>query len=246
MIDDALKNGENVLLEGAQGAMLDIDQGTYPFVTSSVTSRANATHGAGIHPGHVENCFGISKAYTTRVGNGPFPTELPYETGPGNHMAMIGHEFGTTTGRPRRTGWLDLVSLKDSHRINGYTGIVLTKLDVLGGLDELMICTGYELDGQIIDHMPTSSQHLARCKPIYEKHTGFPALSESEWIEMAELSRSERKGFNVLPENALSYVRRIEELSGIPIVSIGIGPDRRASIASLNGPFDVDPEVTTF
>ena len=133
-------------------------------------------------------------------------------------MAMIGHEFGTTTGRPRRTGWLDLVSLKDSHRINGYTGIVLTKLDVLGGLDELMICTGYELDGQIIDHMPTSSQHLARCKPIYEKHTGFPALSESEWIEMAELSRSERKGFNVLPENALSYVRRIEELSGIPIV----------------------------
>ena len=101
MIDKALKNGENVLLEGAQGAMLDIDQGTYPFVTSSVTSRANATHGAGIHPGHVENCFGISKAYTTRVGNGPFPTELPYDTGPGNHMAMVGHEFGTTTGRPR-------------------------------------------------------------------------------------------------------------------------------------------------
>ena len=126
MIDKALKNGENVLLEGAQGAMLDIDQGTYPFVTSSVTSRANATHGAGIHPGHVENCFGISKAYTTRVGNGPFPTELPYDTGPGNHMAMVGHEFGTTTGRPRRTGWLDMVSLRDSHRINGYTGIVLT------------------------------------------------------------------------------------------------------------------------
>ena len=246
MIDKALKNGENVLLEGAQGAMLDIDQGTYPFVTSSVTSRANATHGAGIHPGHVENCFGISKAYTTRVGNGPFPTELPYDTGPGNHMAMVGHEFGTTTGRPRRTGWLDMVSLRDSHRINGYTGIVLTKLDVLGGLDELNICTGYDLDGQIIDYMPTSSHDLARCKPIYERHQGFPALKEQEWIDMAELSRSDRKGFEVLPETALSYVRRIEELSGIPIVSIGIGPDRRASIASLGGPFDVDPEVTTF
>ena len=128
MVDKALMNGENVLLEGAQGAMLDIDQGTYPFVTSSVTSRANATHGAGIHPGHVTQCFGISKAYTTRVGNGPFPTELPYEDGPGNHMAMVGHEFGTTTGRPRRTGWLDMVALRDSHRINGYTGIVLTKL----------------------------------------------------------------------------------------------------------------------
>ena len=246
MIDKALKNGENVLLEGAQGAMLDIDQGTYPFVTSSVTSRANATHGAGIHPGHVENCFGISKAYTTRVGNGPFPTELPYDTGPGNHMAMIGHEFGTTTGRPRRTGWLDMVSLRDSHRINGYTGIVLTKLDVLGGLDELKICTGYDLDGQIIDYMPTSSHDLARCKPIYERHQGFPALKEQEWIDMAELSRSDSKGFEVLPETALSYVRRIEELSGIPIVSIGIGPDRRASIASLGGPFDVDPEVITF
>ena len=246
MIDKALKNGENVLLEGAQGAMLDIDQGTYPFVTSSVTSRANATHGAGIHPGHVNNCFGISKAYTTRVGNGPFPTELPYDTGPGNHMAMVGHEFGTTTGRPRRTGWLDRVSLKDSHMVNGYTGIVLTKLDVLGGLDELKICTGYDLDGQIIDYMPTSSHDLARCRPIYERHSGFPALEEQEWIEMAELSRSDRKGFEVLPESALSYVRRIEELSGIPIVSIGIGPDRRASIASLGGPFDIDPEVTTF
>ena len=246
MIDKALKNGENVLLEGAQGAMLDIDQGTYPFVTSSVTSRANATHGAGIHPGHVNNCFGISKAYTTRVGNGPFPTELPYDTGPGNHMAMVGHEFGTTTGRPRRTGWLDMVSLKDSHRVNGYTGIVLTKLDVLGGLDELKICTGYDLDGQIIDYMPASSHDLARCRPIYERHSGFPALEEQEWIEMAELSRSDRKGFEVLPESALSYVRRIEELSGIPIVSIGIGPDRRASIASLGGPFDIDPEVTTF
>ena len=126
MVDIALRNGENVLLEGAQGAMLDIDQGTYPFVTSSVTSRANATHGAGIHPGHVEECFGITKAYTTRVGNGPFPTELSLEEGPGQHMAQIGNEYGTTTGRPRRTGWLDMVALRESNRINGYTGLVVT------------------------------------------------------------------------------------------------------------------------
>ena len=141
---------------------------------------------------------------------------------------------------------MDMVSLSDSHRVNGYTGIVLTKLDVLGGLDELKICTSYEVDGQTIDHMPTSCEELARCKPVYEVHPGFPALSEGEWIAMAELSRSEGKGYEVLPEAALSYVRRIEELAGIPIVSIGVGPDRKASIASRGGPFDTEPEVTTF
>lgn len=246
MVDEALRNGENVLLEGAQGAMLDIDQGTYPFVTSSVTSRANATHGAGIHPGHVSQCFGISKAYTTRVGNGPFPTELPYEDGPGNHMAMVGHEFGTTTGRPRRTGWLDMVALKDSHRINGYTGLVLTKLDVLGGLEEIKICTGYELDGELIEVMPTSCDDLARCIPVYETHPGFPALSDDEWIAMADDSRSTGSGLRAMPEIVLRYVRRIEELSGIPVVSVGVGPDRRASIASSGGPFDVDSVEATF
>lgn len=226
--------------------MLDIDQGTYPFVTSSVTSRANTTHGAGIHPGHVTQCFGISKAYTTRVGNGPFPTELPYEDGPGNHMAMVGHEFGTTTGRPRRTGWLDMVALRDSHRINGYTGIVLTKLDVLGGLEEIKICTGYELDGKVIDVMPTSCDDLARCTPVYETHPGFPALSDDEWIAMADESRTSGSGLEAMPEVPLSYVRRIEELSGIPVVSVGVGPDRRASIASAGGPFDVAPVEATF
>ena len=150
MVDLALRNSERVLLEGAQGAMLDIDQGTYPFVTSSVTSRANATHGAGIHPGHVDQCFGITKAYTTRVGNGPFPSELSLEGGPGMHMAQVGNEYGTTTGRPRRTGWLDMVALRESNRINGYTGLVVTKLDVLGGLDELKICIGYEMDGKTL------------------------------------------------------------------------------------------------
>jgi|TARA_B110000444_G_scaffold4107_1_gene3875 adenylosuccinate synthase len=239
MIDFALKNNENVLLEGAQGAMLDIDQGTYPFVTSSVTCRANATHGAGIHPGHVEQCFGITKAYTTRVGNGPFPSELSLEGGPGMHMAKVGHEFGTTTGRPRRTGWLDLVALKESNRLNGYTGLVLTKLDVLGGLDEIKICIGYEMEGKLLQMIPTTSIELAKCKPIYETHPGFKSLSNKEWISMADRSRKENIGFDVLSSEMHNYIKRIEHLAGVPIVSIGVGPDRSASIASSNGPFDL-------
>jgi len=246
MIDMALRNGERVLLEGAQGAMLDIDQGTYPFVTSSVTSRANATHGAGIHPGHVDQCFGITKAYTTRVGNGPFPSELSLEGGPGMHMAQVGNEYGTTTGRPRRTGWLDMVALRESNRINGYTGLVVTKLDVLGGLDELRICIGYELDGRTLHVMPTTSEDLARCTPIYETHPGFPAISMDEWIAMADASRSEDTGFDTFPEVIKKYIARIEYLAGVPIVSVGVGPDRRASVASRGGPFDFPADEATF
>ena len=246
MIDMALRNGERVLLEGAQGAMLDIDQGTYPFVTSSVTSRANATHGAGIHPGHVDQCFGITKAYTTRVGNGPFPSELPLEGGPGMHMAQVGNEYGTTTGRPRRTGWLDMVALRESNRINGYTGLVVTKLDVLGGLDELKICIGYEMDGRTLHVMPTTSEDLARCTPIYETHPGFPAISMDEWLVMADTSRLEDTGFDSFPEVIRKYIARIEHLAGVPIVSVGVGPDRRASIASRGGPFDFPADEATF
>jgi adenylosuccinate synthase len=246
MIDMALRNEERVLLEGAQGAMLDIDQGTYPFVTSSVTSRANATHGAGIHPGHVDQCFGITKAYTTRVGNGPFPSELSLEGGPGMHMAQVGNEYGTTTGRPRRTGWLDMVALRESNRINGYTGLVVTKLDVLGGLDELRICIGYEMDGRTLHVMPTTSEDLARCTPIYETHPGFPAISMDEWIAMADASRSEGTGFDTFPEVIRKYIARIEYLAGVPIVSVGVGPDRRASVASRGGPFDFPADEATF
>ena len=246
MVDLALRNGERVLLEGAQGAMLDIDQGTYPFVTSSVTSRANATHGAGIHPGHVDQCFGITKAYTTRVGNGPFPSELPLDEGPGMHMAQVGNEYGTTTGRPRRTGWLDMVALRESNRINGYTGLVVTKLDVLGDLDELKICIGYEMDGQTLHVMPTTSEDLARCSPIYETHPGFPSMSQEDWVAMAEASRSEGTGFDAFPEVIRDYLRRIEQLAGVPIVSVGVGPDRRASIASKGGPFDLPADEATF
>ena len=245
MLDASLAKGEQVLLEGAQGAMLDIDQGTYPFVTSSITCRANATHGAGIHPGHIEQCYGITKAYTTRVGNGPFPTELSLEEGPGKQMSVVGHEFGTTTGRPRRTGWLDAVALNESQRLNGYTGLVVTKLDVLGGLDELKICTSYELDGQVISHLPSSSEELSRCKPVYESHPGFPAMEEEEWIQIAEESRN-GGGIDSLPSSIRAYLTRIEEISGVPVVSVGGGPDRLASIASSGGPFDIELSEATF
>ena len=213
MLDAALSRGEQVLLEGAQGAMLDIDQGTYPFVTSSVTCRANATHGAGIHPGHIDQCYGITKAYTTRVGNGPFPTELSLDEGPGKQMSVVGHEFGTTTGRPRRTGWLDAVALNESQRLNGYTGLVVTKLDVLGGLDEIKICTAYQLDGEEITHVPSSSEDLARCTPVYESHPGFAALDDDKWIEMAGESRN-GGGIDSLPSPIRSYLSRIEEITG--------------------------------
>lgn len=246
MVDLALRNGENVLLEGAQGAMLDIDQGTYPFVTSSVVGRANASHGAGIHPGHVTECFGITKAYCTRVGNGPFPTELSLEEGPGHHMAQIGHEFGTTTGRPRRTGWLDIVALKDADRTSGYSGLVVTKLDVLGGLDEIKICVGYELDGKPISYVPTLAEDLDRCVAVYETHSGFPAMSDEDWIDMAERSRTEGSGFAAMPGAVRNIVDRIEQLSGISVVCVGVGPDRRASIARKDGPFDIAWGEATF
>jgi len=245
MLHEALERGEKVLLEGAQGAMLDIFQGTYPFVTSSITCRANATHGSGIHPGHIDQCYGISKAYTTRVGNGPFPTELSLEEGPGEQMSTQGHEFGTTTGRPRRTGWLDLVALKESQRLNGYSGLVITKLDVLGGLDELKLCLSYHLDGQTIYTLPASCEDLERCKPVYETHPGFPAMELEEWIELAEKSR-QGEGLDALPVATLNYLARIEEVVGVPVVSVGVGPDRMASVAMSDGPFDVQLTEATF
>lgn len=238
MLDIALKNGEEILLEGAQGAMLDIDQGTYPFVTSSVTSRANASHGAGIHPGHIDNCLGVTKAYTTRVGNGPFPTEIPPGDPSGEHLAKVGHEFGTTTGRPRRTGWLDIPALMEAHRINGFTGLVLTKLDVLAGLKEIKICVGYELDGRPITILPTRAEEVARCVPVYEVHSGFEPLSDNEWMRLAEVSNREKNWLSSLPNEAAFFVNRIEELSGIEIQCVGIGADRRSTLSRPGGIFD--------
>jgi len=228
MIDNALKLGEHIILEGAQGCLLDIDQGTYPFVTSSVTSRGNASHGAGIHPGHVKEVIGITKAYITRVGHGAMPTELEDEDG--DHLGTVGHEFGTTTGRKRRCGWFDMVVMRHANRINGFTGIALTKLDVLGGLEEIKICVAYELDGKDILEMPSSASAIARCKPIYISMPGFPGHSLSEWLEIAKKANSDGIGFKALPAAAQNYISKLESLMGVPCTSIGVGPDRDATI----------------
>ena len=228
MLDNALKLGENVILEGAQGCLLDIDQGTFPYVTSSVTSRGNSTHGAGIHPGHVEEVIGITKAYITRVGNGAMPTELLDEVG--DHLGTVGHEFGTTTGRKRRCGWFDAVVMRHAQRINGFTGLALTKLDVLGGLDEINICVAYELDGQEIREMPSSASALARCKPIYITMPGFPSQTLTEWLGIAKKANDEGKGFSALPSAAQHYIKQLETLVGVPCTSVGVGPDRDATI----------------
>ena len=228
MLDNALKLGERVILEGAQGCLLDIDQGTYPFVTSSVTSRGNATHGAGIHPGHVDEVIGITKAYITRVGNGGMPTELEDEIG--HHLGTVGHEFGTTTGRKRRCGWFDAVVMRHAQRINGFTGLALTKLDVLGGLEEIKICVAYELDGKEIHEMPSSATALERCTPIYVSTPGFPAHSLDEWLDIAKAANRDGKGINALPAAAQNYIRQLEGLLGVPVTSVGVGPDRDATI----------------
>ena len=228
MLDNALKLDERVILEGAQGCLLDIDQGTFPFVTSSVTSRGNATHGAGIHPGHVDEVIGITKAYITRVGNGGMPTELEDEIG--HHLGTVGHEFGTTTGRKRRCGWFDAVVMKHAQRINGFTGLALTKLDVLGGLEEIKICVAYELDGKEIHEMPSSASALERCKPIYVSTPGFPSHSLEEWLDIAKAANRDGKGINALPAAAQNYIRQLEGLLGVPVTSVGVGPDRDATI----------------
>jgi adenylosuccinate synthase len=228
MLDNALKLGEQVILEGAQGCLLDIDQGTFPYVTSSVTSRGNSTHGAGIHPGHVDEVIGITKAYITRVGNGAMPTELLDEVG--DHLGTVGHEFGTTTGRKRRCGWFDAVVMRHAHRINGFTGLALTKLDVLGGLDEINICVAYELDGKEIREMPSSASALARCKPIYVTVPGFPSHSLSEWLGIAKKANEDGIGFKALPAAAQNYIKQLEALVGVPCSSVGVGPDRDATI----------------
>lgn len=228
MLDNALKLGEHIILEGAQGCLLDIDQGTFPYVTSSVTSRGNASHGAGIHPGHVEEVIGITKAYITRVGHGAMPTELYDDAG--EHLGTVGHEFGTTTGRKRRCGWFDMVVMRHANRINGFTGIALTKLDVLGGLEEIKICVAYELDGKEILEMPASASAIARCKPIYISMPGFPGYSLAEWLEIAKKANSQGTGFKALPAAAQNYIAKLEALMGVPCTSVGVGPDRDATI----------------
>jgi adenylosuccinate synthase len=171
-LNEAHRNGANLLFEGAQGTLLDVDHGTYPYVTSSNCVAGNAAAGAGVGPGMLHYVLGITKAYCTRVGGGPFPTELDWETPgtPGYHMSTVGAEKGVTTGRSRRCGWFDAALLKRSAQVNGLSGLCITKLDVLDGLKELKLCTGYELDGELTDILPMGADDIARCKPVYETH----------------------------------------------------------------------------
>ena len=217
-LDKAMENKKKVLFEGAQGTHLDIDHGTYPFVTSSNTVAGNASSGAGIGPAYLHHILGVVKAYTTRVGSGPFVTELNDEVG--DYIQTRGQEFGATTGRRRRCGWLDLVMVMDSKRLNGLHSLAITKLDVLTGLDKLMICTGYNLDGEIIRARPASLKDMSRCEPIYEELPGWDQ-------DMSNATKMDQ-----LPENAKRYVRFIEEITGLPVSIISVGPSRDQTIVA--------------
>jgi len=220
VIDRAVKDRKHLLFEGSQGTHLDIDHGTYPYVTSSNTVSANACCGAGLGPRQITDVIGIVKAYTTRVGRGPFPTELLDDVG--NRLQEKGAEFGATTGRRRRCGWLDAVLLRDSVRLNGVTGLAITKLDVLDGLESLRICTHYERRGRRLDVVPATVGALEECRPVYETLPG--------WSE----TTSGVKRFARLPQNVKAYLRRIEELTGVPIDIVSIGPDRDQTIVLRN------------
>ena len=208
ILNDALDAGKRVLFEGAQGVMLDIDQGTYPFVTSSNPVAGGVTIGSGVGPSKINKVVGVCKAYTSRVGDGPFPTELFDE------VREVGHEYGTTTGRPRRVGWFDSVVMRHSRRVSGITNLSLNCIDVLSGLDTVKICVAYDLDGERIDYYPASLEQLKRCKPIYEELPG--------WEEDITGCRS----LDELPENARNYVRRVGELVGVRISTFSVGPGR--------------------
>jgi adenylosuccinate synthase len=220
----AYKGGASLLFEGAQGSLLDVDHGTYPYVTSSNCVAGNAAAGSGVGPNMLHYILGITKAYTTRVGSGPFPSELPTDQGVGKHLASVGHEFGTVTGRARRCGWFDAALLKRSVQINGVSGMCLTKLDVLDGVETLKLCTGYLIDGKPVDIFPVGAEDAARCVPVYEEMPG--------WTE----STVGAKSMDALPANARAYVLRIEALVGVPIDMVSTGPDREETIV-LRHPF---------
>jgi adenylosuccinate synthase len=220
LLYEAQTAGNNLLFEGAQGTLLDVDHGTYPYVTSSNCVAGNAAAGAGVGPGMLHYILGITKAYCTRVGGGPFPTELDWET-PGTvgyHLSTVGAEKGVTTGRSRRCGWFDAALLKRSAQVNGLSGLCITKLDVLDGLKELQLCTGYVLDGEHIDILPLGADEIARCKPVYETLEGW---SEST-VGVTQ--------YDKLPVNARLYLQRIEHVTGVPVDIISTSPDRDHTI----------------
>jgi adenylosuccinate synthase len=222
VLDQAAKGGQQILFEGAQGTHLDIDHGTYPYVTSSNTLAGNACCGAGVGPRQISDVIGIVKAYTTRVGMGPFPSELLDDIG--DKIQEKGAEFGATTGRRRRCGWLDTVLLRNAVRLNGLNGVAITKLDVLGELETLKICTAYDYNGRRLDEFPASLNVLAECKPIYETLPGWPE----------DISRI--KNFDDLPQNAKDYLKRVEALIETPISIVSVSPERDATMV-LSNPF---------
>ena len=223
ILEQRRRNGDNIMFEGAQGALLDIDHGTYPFVTSSNTTAGGACTGSGVGPRNLDYILGITKAYTTRVGAGPFPTELFDEMG--EHLAKRGHEFGSTTGRPRRCGWFDAVALRRANTLNSVTGLCITKLDVLDGLDTIRLCVGYRCGNDDRLTPPIGAEAFATCEPIYEEVPG--------WKESTVGVRE----YDKLPPNAKAYLQRIEEVVGCPIDIISTGPDRVDTIV-LRHPFD--------
>lgn len=229
LLDREMRAGKSVLFEGAQGAQLDVDHGTYPYVTSSSTVAGGACTGAGVGPTWIDAVVGISKAYTTRVGSGPFPTELTDDIG--ENLRKRGQEFGSTTGRPRRCGWLDMVVLKDGVRTNGLTGVTLMKMDVLSGTDPVKICTHYELDGKTIDDVPANLDDLERAKPVYESLPGW------------KQDLSGITSFDNLPKTAQSYVRRVEQLIKTPVCILSVGPNRSETIV-LQDPFSLPKRWT--
>ncbi|MCU0831179.1 MAG: adenylosuccinate synthase [Rhizobiaceae bacterium] len=216
VLDAHRAKGSRILFEGAQGTLLDIDHGTYPFVTSSNVVAGQAAAGSGIGPGAIGYVLGITKAYTTRVGEGPFPTEQ--QNAVGEFLGQRGHEFGTVTGRKRRCGWFDAVLVRQAVALNGITGIALTKLDVLDGMDEIKVCTGYRLDGQVIDYLPAAQAAQARVEPVYETLEGWQGTTAGarSWVD--------------LPAQAIKYVRRIEELIGAPVALLSTSPEREDTI----------------
>jgi adenylosuccinate synthase len=223
LLDHKRREGKRILFEGAQGALLDVDHGTYPYVTSSNTVAAQAATGTGMGPGAVGYVLGICKAYTTRVGQGPFPTELDDEIG--ELIGRRGKEFGVNTGRKRRCGWFDAVLVRQTVRTSGISGLALTKLDILDGFDEIKVCVGYKLDGKDIDHLPAGEGAQARVVPVYETIEGWkePTARARSWAE--------------LPAQAIKYVRRVEELVGCPIALLSTSPERKDTILVQN-PFE--------
>jgi adenylosuccinate synthase len=223
LLDAKRREGKRILFEGAQGALLDVDHGTYPYVTSSNTVAAQAATGTGMGPGGVGYVLGICKAYTTRVGQGPFPTELNNEIG--EEIGRRGKEFGVNTGRKRRCGWFDATLVRQTVRTCGINGLALTKLDILDGFDTIEVCTGYRLDGKEIDHLPAGEGAQARVEPIYETIEGWkqPTANARSWAD--------------LPAQAIKYVRRVEELVGCPIALLSTSPEREDTILVQN-PFE--------